>query len=185
MVVVKERHGYCWCIPINTYKGKGVAKHGLSRQEQAAHATVHMSGIRPIEPEVPSIASPLCQSCLHFLQKYKTHGSKEMAVRSLAYHNETDRSETLEQGPKSLFFHGVHGVPLLLGIRCSRCSRCAGFINCCLRLLRSLTRMRVSGKHNRCILVTLLITLKKQESPPRTKCTENTNNISSALADPG
>src|SRR5271163_4639423 len=131
--------------------------------------------IRPIEPEVSFIVSPLCQSCLRFPQKHKTQGPyiKDMAVRSLAYHNETsNRGETLEQGPKSLFFHGVHGVPLPLGIRCSHCSRysrCAGFDKCCLRLLKAGTRTRVSGKYNRCVLVTLLITLKKQESPPPTE----------------
>lgn len=132
--------------------------------------------IRSIEPEDSSIASPLCQSCLRFLQKHKIQGSyiKDMAVRSLADHNETsNQSETLEQGPKSLFFHGVHGVPLLLGIRCSRYYRhyiClqrfhfAGFDKCCLRFFRPVTQIRVSGKHNRYVSVTLLTTLKKQES---------------------
>jgi hypothetical protein len=142
--------------------------------------------IRPIEPEASSIASPLCQSCLRFLQKHKTQASstKEMAVRSLAYHNETSNfSETLEQRPKSLFLHGVHGVPLLLGIRCSRCSRCAGFDKCCLRLVIKLNQIGMSGKHNRCVLVTLLITLK--ETPLLTfSNTENTDNLNSALADP-
>jgi hypothetical protein len=142
--------------------------------------------IRPIEPEASSIASPLCQSCLRFLQKHKTQASytKEMAVHSLAYHNETNNfSETLEQRPKSLFLHGVHGVPLLLGIRCSRCSRCAGFDKCCLRLITSLTRVGMSGKHNRCVLVTLLITLKET---PLLTCEQNTetDNLNSALADP-
>lgn len=47
MVVVKERYGYCWCIPINTYRGKGVAKPGLNEQERAAHAIVHQSDLEP------------------------------------------------------------------------------------------------------------------------------------------
>jgi hypothetical protein len=47
MVVVKERQGYCVCIPINTYGGQGVSKHGLSDSERKAHAVIHSSNTSP------------------------------------------------------------------------------------------------------------------------------------------
>jgi hypothetical protein len=47
MVVVKERHGYCVCIPINTYGGQGVLKHGLSSSERQAHAVIYSSNTSP------------------------------------------------------------------------------------------------------------------------------------------
>jgi len=91
------------------------------------------------ELENSSIVSPLCRSCLRFFQNHKTKrpSNEEVAVRSLTYHNETsNRSQTREQGPKSLFFHGVQGVPLLSGIFCSRCARVD---KRCLRMLRHST----------------------------------------------
>jgi hypothetical protein len=47
MVVVKERHGYCWCIPIHTYNGRGVMKSGFNQQDQRAHAIIHMDDTEP------------------------------------------------------------------------------------------------------------------------------------------
>ena len=47
MVVVKERHGYCWCIQIHTYNGRGVLKPGFNQQDQKAHAIIHMDDTRP------------------------------------------------------------------------------------------------------------------------------------------
>lgn len=47
MVVVRERHGYCWCIPIHTYHGRGVLKPGFNRQDQEAHAIIHMEDTKP------------------------------------------------------------------------------------------------------------------------------------------
>jgi hypothetical protein len=47
MVVVKERHGYCWCIPIHTYGGRGVMKPGFNQQDQRAHAIIYMDNTRP------------------------------------------------------------------------------------------------------------------------------------------
>jgi hypothetical protein len=47
MAVVKEGHGFCWCVPINSYNGKGVAKSGLSSSDRAAHAVIYMEGTRP------------------------------------------------------------------------------------------------------------------------------------------
>jgi hypothetical protein len=47
MVVVRERHGYCWCIPINTYNYQGVAKRGLSAQNRKAHCVIHMDNTNP------------------------------------------------------------------------------------------------------------------------------------------
>lgn len=42
MVVVSERHGFCWAVPINTYKGQGCLKRGLNRDDVQAHAIIHM-----------------------------------------------------------------------------------------------------------------------------------------------
>jgi hypothetical protein len=51
MVVVRERHGYCWCIPINTYNCQGVAKKGLSTQDRTAHCVIYMDDTTPtIDP---------------------------------------------------------------------------------------------------------------------------------------
>ncbi|KAI2731698.1 hypothetical protein CBS147354_807 [Penicillium roqueforti] len=44
MVVVKEQKGCCWCVPITTYSGQGVAKAGVDRSK---HAVIHMRGDRP------------------------------------------------------------------------------------------------------------------------------------------
>ena len=44
MAVVKEDHGFCWCIPINTYNGQGVAKVGFSNRDILAHAIIYMKG---------------------------------------------------------------------------------------------------------------------------------------------
>ncbi|KAJ5156653.1 hypothetical protein N7492_009456 [Penicillium capsulatum] len=45
MAVVKEQKGCCWCIPITTYGGQGVAKAGVDRGK---HAIIYMSGGRPM-----------------------------------------------------------------------------------------------------------------------------------------
>jgi hypothetical protein len=42
--VVKEGHGFSWCVFINTYQGRGVAKSGLSKTDRLAHAIIYMSG---------------------------------------------------------------------------------------------------------------------------------------------
>jgi hypothetical protein len=47
MVVVKQRHGYCWCVPINTYNYQGVAKKGLSSDDREAHSIIYMDNAKP------------------------------------------------------------------------------------------------------------------------------------------
>jgi hypothetical protein len=47
MAVVKARHGYCWCVPINTYNYQGVAKKGLSREDREAHSIIYMDDTNP------------------------------------------------------------------------------------------------------------------------------------------
>jgi hypothetical protein len=47
MAVVRERHGYCWCIPIHTYNGRGVMKPGFNKQDQEAHAIIYTDDTRP------------------------------------------------------------------------------------------------------------------------------------------
>jgi hypothetical protein len=56
MVVVKQFANFCWCIPINSYGGQGLRKRGMTRQEVAAHAIIHMTGQQPtILPEEQSM----------------------------------------------------------------------------------------------------------------------------------
>ncbi|KAJ5093543.1 hypothetical protein N7456_009404 [Penicillium angulare] len=45
MVVIKEQKGCCWCIPITTYSGQGVAKAGVDRSK---HAIIYMRGTQPV-----------------------------------------------------------------------------------------------------------------------------------------
>jgi hypothetical protein len=41
MVVVRRRYGYCWCIAINTYNGKGGGNKRISTEEQRSHTIVY------------------------------------------------------------------------------------------------------------------------------------------------
>lgn len=47
MVVVRERHGYCVCIQINTYSGRGLGKIRSNPREVNNHSIVHMSDTTP------------------------------------------------------------------------------------------------------------------------------------------
>ena len=47
MAVVKERRGYCVCIPIHTYGGQGILKRGLDLRERQAHSIIHASDTEP------------------------------------------------------------------------------------------------------------------------------------------
>ena len=47
--VVKEGHGYCWAVPINTYNAQGVKKSGFNRADIEGHAIIYMQGTRPLE----------------------------------------------------------------------------------------------------------------------------------------
>ena len=51
MAVVRERGGYCVCIPINTYGGQGVMKHGLATAERQAHSIIHANDTAPYATE--------------------------------------------------------------------------------------------------------------------------------------
>ena len=51
MAVVRERGGYCVCIPINTYGGQGVMKHGLGTTEREAHSIIHANDTAPYATE--------------------------------------------------------------------------------------------------------------------------------------
>ena len=41
MVVVRRRYGYCWCIAINTYNGKGGGNKRRSTEEDRSHTIVY------------------------------------------------------------------------------------------------------------------------------------------------
>jgi hypothetical protein len=47
MAVVRERQGYCVCIPINTYGNQGVMKPGLGTAERQAHSVIHANNTAP------------------------------------------------------------------------------------------------------------------------------------------
>lgn len=56
MVVIRQRHGYCWCIAINSYGGQGLKKPGLRKEERDAHTIIHDNRQSPQrlngEPEI-------------------------------------------------------------------------------------------------------------------------------------
>jgi hypothetical protein len=51
MAVVRERGGYCVCIPINTYRGQGVMKYGMVKAEREAHSIIHANDTAPYARE--------------------------------------------------------------------------------------------------------------------------------------
>jgi hypothetical protein len=72
MAVVKARHGYCWCVPINTYNYQGVAKKGFSPEDRRAHAIIHMDNTKPaIHPAEKGMMfkSPITVSAANSEQK--------------------------------------------------------------------------------------------------------------------
>ena len=67
--VVREGHGFCWAVPINTYRGKGVKKRGFNQADIDAHAIIYTHG-RPRtvnnEPSMskePILVVPANQDC--------------------------------------------------------------------------------------------------------------------------
>ena len=65
MVVVKELYGYSWCIPINTYGGKGAAKRGMSVREIQAHAVIYSNdGRDPPKKEIGMIKEAIAVDLL-------------------------------------------------------------------------------------------------------------------------
>ncbi|KAJ9605758.1 hypothetical protein H2200_009607 [Cladophialophora chaetospira] len=48
MVVVRAGHGFCVCIQINTYGGRGLIKFKNSPEDVQAHSIIHMSDTQPI-----------------------------------------------------------------------------------------------------------------------------------------
>lgn len=72
MVVVRNRHGYCWCIPINTYNYHGVAKKGLSREDREAHSIIYMDDTKPaIDPAERNmmVKNPIAVTAANLEQK--------------------------------------------------------------------------------------------------------------------
>lgn len=47
MAVVREKHGYCICVPINTYNGQGVLKRGFTKADCLAHSIIYSSNTHP------------------------------------------------------------------------------------------------------------------------------------------
>ncbi|CAG8892105.1 unnamed protein product [Penicillium egyptiacum] len=105
MVVVKEQRGCCWCVPITTYSGKGVAKAGIDRSK---HAVIHMRGDRPrtVESEPRMAKDPLevdparpdqkldCMSRVNFGKVYTVeHNVKVLPVGKIT---EESRARFLE-----------------------------------------------------------------------------------------
>lgn len=48
MVVIRNRHGSCWCVPIGTYGGRGLCKRGLSEADINAHTVIYDTNKSPI-----------------------------------------------------------------------------------------------------------------------------------------
>jgi hypothetical protein len=44
MAVVREGHGNCWAVPINTYGKQGVGKRGFNADDINGHAIIYMTG---------------------------------------------------------------------------------------------------------------------------------------------
>jgi hypothetical protein len=59
--VVKQGHGYCWAVPINTYNGQGVKKKGFHREDIKAHAIIFTQGSRamPLNNEPTMVKSAI------------------------------------------------------------------------------------------------------------------------------
>jgi hypothetical protein len=61
MVVIRPGQDNCWAIPIHTYRGQGVAKHGFKQVDVDGHAVIHAANtspyVNPHEPEM--MKSPL------------------------------------------------------------------------------------------------------------------------------
>jgi hypothetical protein len=47
MIVVRQRYGYCWCVSINTYGGRGLVGKNRSDAEVQSHTIVYESTSRP------------------------------------------------------------------------------------------------------------------------------------------
>ena len=47
MIVVRQRYGYCWCVSINTYGGRGLGGKNRSDQENQSHTIVYDSTSKP------------------------------------------------------------------------------------------------------------------------------------------
>lgn len=47
MVVVRRRYGYCWCVAINTYGGRGVGGKRRANDEDRSHTIIHDSTKEP------------------------------------------------------------------------------------------------------------------------------------------
>lgn len=57
MVVIREGHGKCWAIPINTYRGYGVGKRGFNKYDVDGHAVIHASNTEPYtDPREPAMS---------------------------------------------------------------------------------------------------------------------------------
>jgi hypothetical protein len=47
MIIVRQRYGYCWCVAINTYGGKGLIGKNWSHAEVQSHTVVYESTQKP------------------------------------------------------------------------------------------------------------------------------------------
>ena len=47
MIIVRQRYGYCWCVSINTYSGRGLVGKNRSDAEVQSHTIVYDSTSRP------------------------------------------------------------------------------------------------------------------------------------------
>jgi hypothetical protein len=61
MVVVEQRERYCWCLPISTYNGFGVAKRGMTMADRQKHTIVYDNSRKPTrgKDEVDLVKKPI------------------------------------------------------------------------------------------------------------------------------
>lgn len=50
MAVIKQRKGYCVCVPINSYRKKGLSEKNMDAKEEQAHAIAY-SNVHKFPPE--------------------------------------------------------------------------------------------------------------------------------------
>jgi len=58
MVVIRSGHGYCWCITISTYDGRGLFKAGFTQTDVDAHAIIYDSKKQPVCLKLGALVEP-------------------------------------------------------------------------------------------------------------------------------
>ena len=89
MVVVREGHGYCVCIQINTYGGRGLKKFSRTPGEINNHSIIHMTDTQPfyIRDEPESNKRPIAVKKANQYQKLEPESRICYSQPSTVQHN--------------------------------------------------------------------------------------------------